>query len=297
MAIEFEHSPEHEEFANWHPETEATEDQLLAGLEYEVPNPDETIRSEAEALLGYAKKPEQEQSQESRIRNFARDFYEKYAPVFQERIVEISKLFDLGQADQAESLKVRLIQEVKYQSGSFLLDKVEEYYSQYEQDRLEAETERDPLKKSKLYKLAAEAVNFIPVIGSAKMIGEGLSGRTMAGERLSKGQRIWHATEGAVFLALDLTGVGIAAAENLKAGRAVTRTAALMRSVGMAREVYTPVYKTGRFLIENPLAAKSADQAFSKIIQARKKHASLLAEQGRNTLFEQAEEQDLARAA
>lgn len=56
--------------------------------------------------------------------------------------------------------------------------------------------------------------DFVPVIGSAKMIIEGLKGKQYMTEKEITGiHRVLHTASGVVFLALDLTGVGAIASE------------------------------------------------------------------------------------
>lgn len=56
--------------------------------------------------------------------------------------------------------------------------------------------------------------DFVPVIGSAKMIIEGFKGKQYMTEKEIIGtQRVFHTVSGVVFLALDLTGVGAIASE------------------------------------------------------------------------------------
>jgi hypothetical protein len=58
------------------------------------------------------------------------------------------------------------------------------------------------------------ATDFVPVIGSIKMIVEGLRGSQIGTEKEIKGLgRFIHTASGVVFLALDMTGVGAIGSE------------------------------------------------------------------------------------
>lgn len=68
-------------------------------------------------------------------------------------------------------------------------------------------------------KVVTNVVDFVPVIGSAKMILEGIQGKQLGTEKEIKGLgRVVHTVSGAAFLALDLTGVGAIASEIGKGG-------------------------------------------------------------------------------
>ena len=145
----------------------------------------------------------------------------------------------------------------------------------------------DPRKKS-LYKLACGACDFIPIAGPAKMCCEAMAGKTLGGNELKGWRRFLHGTEGVVFLAIDCTGVGILETKGLKlvkaggkgtlvggraaaksAPRLMTRSAALLRKLGVSRKVYGPVFKGGRFLIKHPKLAQLADKGYRNIIKQR----------------------------
>lgn len=279
-----------EQYANWHPETEeqnsSVEDEPTSEL-----NPD-TIRE-------YVRMPEVESSPEAGYRNAARRFYDQYSSRIEEQVKEVGSLLAEGKVNEVADPINNFVTEAKVKSKEFLRDEVNAYFQEFQESKNHADSEAEATKKNKLYKLALEGLNFIPVLGSAKMIGEGLAGRTMSGEKLSKQSRLLHTAEGTVFLALDLTGVGIAAAEGMKSGRLVTRTAALMRKMGMSREVYMSIYKTGRYLLENPGAGKLADLSFEKIIKARKLRKNSLVEKNKDVIFAAAEkdEAEFANAA
>ncbi len=67
--------------------------------------------------------------------------------------------------------------------------------------------------------VVTNTVDFIPVIGSAKMILESLRGKQYGTDKELSGKlRFIHGLSGALFLAADLTGIGAIASELGKAG-------------------------------------------------------------------------------
>ncbi len=69
-------------------------------------------------------------------------------------------------------------------------------------------------KADKIKRIATNVTDFVPVVGSIKMILEGWNGKQYGTEKEIKGVgRIIHTTSGVVFLALDLTGIGAIASE------------------------------------------------------------------------------------
>ncbi|MBX4191622.1 MAG: hypothetical protein KW804_02385 [Candidatus Doudnabacteria bacterium] len=277
-----------EQYANWHPESEQKEKNEF----------DSEFEFSANAVLDSVRESEEESSPEAGKRNIARRFFERNFPIVQEKLKEISLLMAQGKSEEAKAVGQNLVSELKTESMNFLT-RESGYFKEPEESFKQATAEPETSKKEKLYKLGMDAVDFVPVVGSAKMIAEGLAGKTMGGEELSGTKRLIHTAEGAVFLALDLTGVGVVATEGMKAGRVITRTAALMRKTGMTREIYAPVFKAGRYLIENPGAAKIADKVFERILKARKNHKNTLIEQGKEIIFNnviEEEEEELTPA-
>lgn len=68
-------------------------------------------------------------------------------------------------------------------------------------------------------KILSNAIDFIPIIGSAKMIQEAWEGKQLGtGIALNNKQRLLHGASGALFLALDCTGIGAIGSELGKAG-------------------------------------------------------------------------------
>lgn len=74
-------------------------------------------------------------------------------------------------------------------------------------------------KKEKIKRIATNVTDFIPVIGSAKMILEGITGNQIGtGKKIESWSRIIHGGSGVVFLAFDLTGLGAIGSELGKIG-------------------------------------------------------------------------------
>lgn len=74
-------------------------------------------------------------------------------------------------------------------------------------------------KKEKIKRIATNVTDFVPVIGSAKMILEGIKGEQMGtNKKIESWSRIIHGTSGVVFLVLDLTGIGAIGSELGKIG-------------------------------------------------------------------------------
>lgn len=72
---------------------------------------------------------------------------------------------------------------------------------------------------TKLAKVATNVVDFVPILGSGKMILEGLRGKQYGTDRVISGSaRIIHGVSGAIFLPLDVTGIGALVSEAGKAG-------------------------------------------------------------------------------
>lgn len=143
---------------------------------------------------------------------------------------------------------------------------------------LEAAIKADnPEAKSRLYKFACGAADFIPVVGPAKMLAEAASGKTFGGEELTGWKRFLHGAEGLTFLAVDLTGFGAVATKLAKAGKGglmsaklLTRTAALMRVLKVPRTTYQPIFRSGAFLLRHPRLAQLATRGMNTVIKGRR---------------------------
>jgi hypothetical protein len=74
----------------------------------------------------------------------------------------------------------------------------------------EAETlsaQGDVAQNPRMTRLSRGA-DWVPVVGSAKMVGESVAGKRLDGRRLSGTDRVRHGATGAAFMAADMTGVG-----------------------------------------------------------------------------------------
>ncbi len=149
-------------------------------------------------------------------------------------------------------------------------------YQEVKDNLSAAIAEKDPAAKSKLYKFACSAADFVPVVGPAKMLVEATVGRTLGGETLTGWKRFLHGAEGAVFLAVDMTGYGAVATKLAKAGKTglmsaklITRTAALMRVLKVPAKVYRPLFGTGQFLLRHPKLAAITTRGLMGIVRGR----------------------------
>ncbi len=76
-----------------------------------------------------------------------------------------------------------------------------------------------PLPHERLKRISTNVADFVPVIGSAKMVIEGIRGKQFGTEKEITGTlRLLHGTSGALFFVADLTGIGAIASEFGKAG-------------------------------------------------------------------------------
>ncbi|MFC1640813.1 hypothetical protein ACFL2D_02050 [Patescibacteria group bacterium] len=182
---------------------------------------------------------------------------------------EVADLHEKGQSDQALDKGINLIENMKDEFKQDAGEVVDEIYQDYDKKAAKAEA-ASPENQSKLKRIALEAADLIPVAGPLKMIGESIAGTKLSGEKMTWKERTFHAVEGAVFLALDLTGVGVVA-KGAKAAKLLTRSSALMRATKMPRAVYKPVFKTGKYLNRHPNVAKTADKMLQFEIWKRKR--------------------------
>jgi len=84
---------------------------------------------------------------------------------------------------------------------------------------LDPKLEEKMIKVERVKRIATNVTDFVPVIGSIKMMLEGTRGvQYGTGKKLPFLTRLIHGTSGAVFLALDITGVGVIASELGKLG-------------------------------------------------------------------------------
>ncbi len=69
-------------------------------------------------------------------------------------------------------------------------------------------------RKEKVLRVASAVTDFIPVIGSVKMMAESFRGEQVGTGKVLQGKaRFFHGLAGTLFLALDITGVGAVASE------------------------------------------------------------------------------------
>ena len=95
------------------------------------------------------------------------------------------------------------------------------------------------LKAEKVKRIVTNVTDFVPIIGSIKMIMEGWNGKQYGTEKEVKGVgRVVHTASGVIFLALDLTGIGAIASE-LGKGALKVGERAVVKSIEatLAREV------------------------------------------------------------
>ncbi len=202
----------------------------------------------------------------------AKRFFAEHREEFDKIAEELNELINKNLIPEAQELASKFLSDVRQKSEKYFGDKADEWFQEYDDLMAKAGQEKSQNRKRRLISLAIEGVDFIPVIGPVKMIAESTKGSTFNGKELKSWSRALHATSGVAFLALDLTGLG-ALGKSVKAGKLMTRTAALMRKVGLPRQMYKPAYKIGRFVLNNPTAARAADKALRFQIGARSKRA------------------------
>lgn len=200
----------------------------------------------------------------------AREFFGKYKKEFDEAVRDVNALLDKEEFDEARKSARTFIEKMKAKAGKYFEGKIDDWFSEYDDLTQQADGASQSTKKERLLKLAMEGVDFIPVVGPMKMLAESAAGRTLSGAKLTKFKRMFHAMEGATFLALDLTGVG-AVAKGANASKLITRSSALMRKMGVARKAYMPIFKFGKFISRHPALAKVADKVIKYTILRRKK--------------------------
>lgn len=196
-------------------------------------------------------------------------FYKDHFKSFFDTAKSVSDAFENNNKEEAKDMAWEFINSLKNKASDYFADKIEDWFKEYDQTTTAAEQETNVSKKDKLKKLAIDGVDFIPVVGSTKMIAESAAGETLGGEKLSSFRRLMHGTEGSVFLAMDLTGLA-PAADGLKAAKLMSRSSALMRKIGLSEKIYKPAYKFGEFIGKHPTVAKVADRAVQYTAKRRK---------------------------
>lgn len=189
----------------------------------------------------------------------------------QDAITEVGVALAEGDTGKAAEIAHQLFERVEQAGKERLPEEVQAMYGDIRRNLLEAIKEKNPEARSRLFRFACGAADFVPVVGPAKMLVEASVGKTLGGEEIEGWKRLLHGTEGAVFLALDLTGVGAVGTKGGKlAAKLGTRTAALMRALKVPRAVYRPIYKFGRMLVRYPKLGQAADRGIEWLLKARK---------------------------
>ncbi len=198
-----------------------------------------------------------------------------------------------GNMDDAGTLAKQFAQRLEASAKQHLPPEVVAMYEDVYQHLDAIIQEQDPQAKSRLYEFACAAMDFIPLAGPAKMIGEAAAGKTLGGETLEGWKRVLHGLEGTVFLAIDLTGFGVVATKLAKAGksatmgpRLITRSAAFLRAIGVSREIYKPVYTAGSFLLRHPRLGQLATRGLEDVIKMRQARLALVPNKLRATTKE-----------
>lgn len=203
---------------------------------------------------------------------FVSELYDDFKHVMK----EVDDLYSQGKDAEAAQKGITFTEAAKEKASEYFGDKVDGWLKENDSLFEEAKNEKDPAKKEKMVKIAMEAVDFIPFVGDVKMIVEGAVGRTAQGKKLDGVRRFMHSTQGVVFLALNAVsyGGGGTIAKGVKGAKVFTRSAALLRKMGLSRKVYKPVYKAGVFLAKHPNVAKVVDKGLDHIRDRRKIMAS-----------------------
>lgn len=140
--------------------------------------------------------------------------------------------------------------------------------------------------------LANDTVVFVPFAGPTVQVIDAIRGKELiGGKKLEKKERAWKAIEGSLFLALDCYTAGIGGDVAKGGAKAVTRTAAYLRTLGAPRSVSKTVFKTGKFIAKNPKLVLLADKALDTVSTSRKsgKLKDKLSETVNETLIKKAE--------
>lgn len=195
----------------------------------------------------------------------------------QSAVKEVGEALAEGDTDKATNIAENLFSRMEKAGVETMPDELKEMYAGVKENLSAAIKEKNPEAKSKLFKFACGAADFIPVVGPAKMLLEAAAGKTLGGDKLSGWKRFLHGAEGAVFLAIDLTGYGAVATKLAKAGKSgamaaklLTRSAAFMRVLKVPRGVYKPVFNAGMFLLRHPRLGKLATRGLTSIMKGRK---------------------------
>lgn len=199
-----------------------------------------------------------------------------------------------GNMEKARQIAQRLSTDLQKAASANLPPEVIEQYKAVLRNLDQAGDEKkSPEDRSKLYRFACTALDFVPVAGPAKQLVECAAGKTLGGDTLEGWKRALHGIEGAVFLAIDLTAFGAVGTKAVKgvevaakgakavkgakamkggveAGKLLKRTAAFLRVSGAGEKVYRPLFKLGKALVEHPELGRAANRGLQYIMDGRK---------------------------
>lgn len=133
-------------------------------------------------------------------------------------------------------------------------------------------------------------VEFIPIAGPIKVLVEGLTGKTLSGEKLKMSQRLWNVGEGLVFGALDIMAVGallkatklakiagqgtkiarlinkaknLAKLEKIKSfPRMLVRASRMLKLLGVSKKTYLVIAKIGLWVRKHKQLCMLMDKLF-----------------------------------
>lgn len=197
---------------------------------------------------------------------------------FEHAVKDANVALSKGDVRGAITAATKLLEQAENTGLKDLPKAIKEKYADVKSTLVMAVLEKNQTAQEKLYKLAVDGADFIPIFGPAKMMAEATMGKTLGGEDLKGWKRFLHGTEGLVFTAVDLTGFGAVATKIAKAGKhsmlaakLVTRSAALMRVLKVPRSIYRPIFNTGRYLVRHPRLGTAATYGVKAMIARRKR--------------------------
>ena len=135
--------------------------------------------------------------------------------------------------------------------------------------------------------LLSTGLDILPFVGGAKLMTEGVHGKTLAGKDLGLSKRLLHVAEGSMWLSVDTIalaagagsfGTGTAAVEAgamafkaPKAAKLLGRSAALMRATKGAGKGSKALFNASRFLVKHPnTVGRAADKLVARGVTARR---------------------------
>lgn len=134
-----------------------------------------------------------------------------------------------------------------------------QYFSDGEDKSLFYAIERGKEHAAKMQRRKSIVLDFIPVIGSAKMISEAIRGNQhMTGKKLDAQVRVIHGVSGAIFLTLDVTGIGVIVSE---LGKAILKMGEKLLLERVTEEVSMSVVKkeSKKLIVRGKVRAKNTD--------------------------------------